>query len=114
MPEGVVTRNEGEPNLTVQVHRKLLKDYFNTGKAVDHSKIAPPQSQASHKRIKLQGYRTSAKHKYKTLAEFYYDAMQKVSDKCDKPPCQHLIDFTCNQPRSVALDPPCSKATDLG
>ena len=30
MPEGVVPRNEGEPNLTVQVNQKLLKDYFNS------------------------------------------------------------------------------------
>ena len=96
MPECVVPRNEGEPNLTEQVHQKLLKDYFNTGEAVDHSIMAPPQSQVSNKRIKLQGYRTSAKGKYKILAEFYYDAMQKVSDKCDEPPCQHIIDFTCN------------------
>ena len=28
--ECVLPRNEGEPNLTVQVHRKLLKDYFNS------------------------------------------------------------------------------------
>ena len=42
--------------------------------------------------MKFQGFRTSAKRKYKILAEFYYDAMQKVSDKCDDPPCQHLID----------------------
>ena len=96
MPKCVRQRNEGEPNLTVQVHHKLLKDYFNTGKAVDHSIMTPPQSQASNKRIKLQGYRTAAKGKYKILAEFYYDAMQQISDKCDKPPCQHLNDFTCN------------------
>jgi hypothetical protein len=30
MPECVVPRNEGEHNLTVQVHQKLLKDYFNS------------------------------------------------------------------------------------
>ena len=30
MPECVVPRNEGEPNLTVQVHPKLLKEYFNS------------------------------------------------------------------------------------
>ena len=30
MPECVVPRNEGEPNLKVQVHQKLLKDYFNS------------------------------------------------------------------------------------
>ena len=30
MPECVVPRNEGEPNLKVQVHHKLLKDYFNS------------------------------------------------------------------------------------
>ena len=96
MPECVVPRNEGEPNLTVQVHHKLLKDYFNTGEAVDHSIMAPHHSWCSNKRIKLQGYRTSAKGKYKILPEFYYDAMPKITDKCDKPPCQHLIDFTCN------------------
>ena len=78
MPDCVVPRNEGEPNLTEQVHRKLLKDYFNTGKAVDHSIMAPPHSCVSQARIKLQGFRTSAKRKYKILAEFYYDAMQKV------------------------------------
>ena len=32
-------------------------------------------------KLKLQGYRTSAKGKYKILAEFYYDAMQQISDK---------------------------------
>ena len=77
MPECVVPRNEGEPNLTVQVHCKLLKDYFNTGEAVDHSIMAPPLSHVSQARIKLQGYRTSAKGKYKILAEFYYDADRK-------------------------------------
>ena len=76
MPEGVVPRNEGEPNLTVQVHQKLLKDYFNTGEAVDHSIMAPHNPWCLNKRIKLQGFRTSAKRKYKILAEFYYDAMQ--------------------------------------
>ena len=70
MSECVVPRNEGEPNLTVQVHCKLLKDYFNTGEPVDHSIMAPPHFCVSHKRIKLQGYRTSAKSKYKILAEF--------------------------------------------
>ena len=96
MPECVLPRTESVINLTVQVHQKLLKDYFNTGEAVDHSIMAPCYSQCSNKRMKLQGFRTSAKGKYKILAEFYYDAMQKVSDKCDDPPCQHLIDFTCN------------------
>ena len=81
MPEYVLPRNEGEPNLTEQVNCKLLKDYFNTGKAVDHSIMAPSYPQSSHKRMKLQGYRTSAKGKYKILAEFYYDAMQLISDR---------------------------------
>ena len=81
MPECVVPRNEGVINVTAQVHRKLLKDYFNTGEAVDHSIMAPHQSQCSHTRMKLQGFRTSAKRKYKILAEFYYDAMQQISDK---------------------------------
>ena len=80
MPECVLPRTEGEPSLTEQVHRKLLKDYFNTGKAVDCSIMAPCYSQCSHPRIKLQGYRTSAKGKYKILHEFYYDAMQQISD----------------------------------
>jgi hypothetical protein len=31
-------------------------------------------------------FRTSAKRKYNILAEFYYDAMQQFSDKCDEPP----------------------------
>ena len=30
MAECVVPRYEGEPNLTEQVHQKLLKDYFNS------------------------------------------------------------------------------------
>ena len=30
MPEGVVPRNEGEPNLTVQVNQILMKEYFNS------------------------------------------------------------------------------------
>ena len=81
MHECVVPRNEGEPNLTDQVSHKLLKDYFNNGEAVDHSIMAPPQFHVSNKRIKLQGYRTSAKCKYKILAEFYYSAMQQISDK---------------------------------
>jgi hypothetical protein len=81
MPECVVPRNEGEHNLTEQVHRKLLKDYFNTGEAVDHSIMAPHQSWVSCQRMKLQGFRSSAKCKYKILAEFYYDAMQQISDK---------------------------------
>ena len=55
IPECVVPRNEGEPNLTEQVHRKLLKDYFNTGEAVDHSIMAPHHSWCSQARIKLQG-----------------------------------------------------------
>ena len=96
MPECVVPRNEGEPNLTVQVHRKVLKEYFSTGEAVDHSIMAPHYPWCSNKRMKLQGYQTSTKSKYKIHQKFYYDAMQKVSDKCDEPPCQHLIDFTCN------------------
>ena len=41
MPECVVPRNEGVINLTEQVHQKLLKEYFNTGKAVDYSIMAP-------------------------------------------------------------------------
>ena len=75
MPECVVPRNEGEPNLTVQVHQKLLKEYFNTGEAADHSIMAPHHSLCSHKRMKLQGHRSTAKRKYKILEEFYYDVM---------------------------------------
>ena len=95
MHECVVPRTEGEPNLTVQVHQNLLKDYFNNGEAVDHSIIAPCHSQCSHARIKLQGFRTS-KLKYELLQKFYYSAMQQISDKRDEPPCQYLIDFACN------------------
>jgi hypothetical protein len=80
MPECVVPRNDGEHNLTVQVHLKLLKDYFNSGEAVDHSIMAPCHSWCSNQRIKPQGFRTSAKRKYTILAEFYYDAMQQISD----------------------------------
>ena len=58
-----------------------MKDYFKTGEAVDHSIMAPPQSQCSNKRMKPQGFRTSAKGKYKILPEFYYDEMQQISDK---------------------------------
>ena len=64
MPEYVLPRNEGEPNLTEQVHCKLLKDYFNTSEAVDHSIMAPHHSRSSNKRMKLQGFRSSAKSKY--------------------------------------------------
>ena len=78
----IFPRTEGVINLTEQVNYKLLKEYFNTGEAVDHSIMAPPQSWASNKRIKLQGFRTSAKSKYKILPQFYYDAMQQISDKC--------------------------------
>ena len=52
-----------------------------TGEPVDHSIMAPPQSWASQKRIKLQGLKTSAKSKYKILHKFYYSAMQQISDK---------------------------------
>jgi hypothetical protein len=83
-------------NFTEQVNQKLLKHYFNTGEAVDSSIMAPHYPQCSNKRMKLQGQRSNVKGKYKTLNEFYYSAMQQVSDKCDDPPCQHLIDFTCN------------------
>ena len=96
MPECVVPRNEGEPNLTVQVHRKLLKEYFYTSEAADRSIMAPCYSWCSNARIKLQGHRSSAKGKYEILHKFYYSAMQQISDKCDEPQCQHLIDFTCN------------------
>ena len=75
MSECVVPKTEGVINLTEQVNCKLLKEYFNTGEAVDYSIMAPPHSQASNKRIKLQGFRASTKRKYKILAEFYYDAM---------------------------------------
>jgi hypothetical protein len=81
MPECVVPRNEGEPNLTEQVNCKFLKHYFNTGEAVDHSIMAPYYPQCLYKRTKLQGFRTSANVKYKILAEFYYDAIQQISDK---------------------------------
>jgi muramidase (phage lysozyme) len=91
IPECVLPRTEGEINLTEQVHQKLLKDYFNTGEAVDHSIMAPPQSRVSCQRMKLQGLRSTAKSKYNILNEFYYSAMQQISDKCDAPPCQHLI-----------------------
>ena len=71
---------------------RLLQHWWTCGPQY----MGPSSILGFTQRIKLQGYRTSAKCKYKILAEFYYDAMQKVSDKCDKPPCQHLIDFTCN------------------
>ena len=58
--------------------------------------MAPHHSCCSNKRMKYQGFSTSTKRKYKILAEFYYDAIQKISDKCENPPCEHLIDFTCN------------------
>ena len=44
---------------------------------VDHSF----SSWCSHKRMKLQGHRASAKGKYKILHKFYYSAMQQISDK---------------------------------
>ena len=81
LPEYVLPRNEGVINLTKQVNQKLLKDYFNTGEAVDHSIMAPHQSRCSHPRIKLQGHRSSAKSKYKFIDEIYYSAMQQISDK---------------------------------
>jgi hypothetical protein len=81
MSECVVPRTEGVINLTEQVNQKLLKDYFNTGKAVDHSIMAPHYPWCSHARMKLQGHRTSAKRKYKILHKFYYSAIQQISDK---------------------------------
>ena len=41
MPDCVVPRNEGVISFTEQVHQKLLKEHFNTGKPVDHSIMAP-------------------------------------------------------------------------
>jgi hypothetical protein len=64
MTEFVLPRPEGVINLTEQVHRKLLKDYFNTGEAVDRGIMAPHYPRCSHARMKLQGFRTSAKRKY--------------------------------------------------
>ena len=96
MRKCVLPRTEEVINLTEQVHQKLLKHYFNTGKAVDHSIMASRYPWCSNTRMKLQGFRTSAKSKYNILNEFYHSAMQQISDKCDAPPCQHLIDFTCN------------------
>jgi hypothetical protein len=55
MPECVLPRNEGEPNLTVQVHQKLLKEYFNTGEAVDRSVMAPYYHWCSNIMMELQG-----------------------------------------------------------
>ena len=94
--EDALPRVEGVINLNEQVDQKLLKDYFNTGDAVDHSIIAPYYHWCSNARMKLQGHRSTAKSKYKILNIFYYSAMQQISDKCVAPPCQHLIDFTCN------------------
>ena len=53
MPECVVPRNEGVINLTEQVNCNLLKEYFNTGEAVDHSIMAPRYPWCSHARMKL-------------------------------------------------------------
>ena len=96
MPGCELPRNEGEPKLTEQVNCKLLKEYFNTVEAVHCSIMAPHYSQCSCKRMKHQRYRTSAKGKYEFLQNLYYSAMQQISDNCDAPPCQYLIDFTCN------------------
>jgi hypothetical protein len=52
-----------------------------TGEAVDHSIMALHQSQCSNKRMKLQGFRTSAKYKHNIFNEYYYDAMQQISDE---------------------------------
>ena len=52
-----------------------------TSEAVDCSIMAPCYSWCSCKRIKLQGFRPSAKSKYKILHEFYYSEMQQISDK---------------------------------
>ena len=81
MPECVVPRTEGVISLTEQVNCKLLKHYFNTGEAVDCSLVAPCCPWCLNARMKLQGFRTSAKGKYKILHEFYYSAMQQISDK---------------------------------
>ena len=94
--EDALPRVEGVINLTEQVDQKLLKDYFNTGEAVDCSIMPPCYPWCSNARMKLQGHRSTAKSKYKILNIFYYSAMQQISDKCVAPPCQHLIDFTCN------------------
>ena len=94
--EDALPRVEGVINLTEQVDQKLLKDYFNTGEAVDCSIMPPCYPWCSNARMKLQGHRSTAKSKYKILNIFCYSAMQQISDKCDKPPYQHFIDFTCN------------------
>ena len=90
MPEGVVPRNEGEPNLTVQVHQKLLKDYFNTGEAVDHSIMVPCYSQCSNQRVKRQGFtEVLPKANIKFSMSFIIQQCNKsVTNACDDPPCQ--------------------------
>jgi hypothetical protein len=67
--------------MTEQVNCKLLKEYFNTGEAVDHSIMAPYYSWCSNKMIKLQGQGSNAKSQYKILNKFYYSAIQEISDK---------------------------------
>ena len=81
MPECVLARTEGVINLTEQVNHKFLKEYFNTGEAVDHSIMAHYYPWCSQARMKLQGYKTSAKGKYKILHKCYYSAMQQITDK---------------------------------
>ena len=83
--------------MTEQVHQKLLKDYFNTSEAVDHSIMAPHQSWCSNKRMKFQGYRSNTKGNIKFSMNFIIHQCKKsVTNGCDDPPCHYLIDFTRN------------------
>ena len=60
--------------------------------------MAPCHSCCSNQRVKLQGFRTPAKRKYKIflLNSIMMQCNKSVTNGCDYPPCQHLIDFTCN------------------
>ena len=49
MPECVLPRIEGKPKLTDQVNQILLKQYYDTGEAVDNSIMAPHYPWCSNK-----------------------------------------------------------------
>jgi hypothetical protein len=77
IPECVLPRTEGVINLTEQVICKLLKEYFNTGEAVDHSIMAPYYPQCSNKRINLQGQGSYARSQYYILNKFIIQQCNK-------------------------------------
>jgi hypothetical protein len=82
MSECVLPTIEGVIHLTDQVNSKLLKHYFNTGEAVDHSILAPYYPQCSNGMIKLQGQGNNAKSLYVTFSMNFIQPYKKLVTNC--------------------------------